>query len=147
MAEYLLCSTILIEGPLSGKTVVSDAAPLPVTLDGSTITINGTQVSVTYAAVNIAASGDNQVVAAVTSKKIRVLGLAIASAGAVTNTIGSDLAGSFVALSGAMSMITGTPLVLPFTSAGWFETAAGKALNFKLGGAIQVSGVLAYVSY
>lgn len=96
------------------------------------------------AAVSAASSGDNTLVAAVTGKRIKVLALVLVAAGAVTARLESAAGGT--ALTGVMSLITGTPLVLPLTFPGyhWVETAEGALLNLELGGAVQVSGDLLY---
>ena len=94
--------------------------------------------------IDHATSGDNSIVAAVTGKRIKVLGLVMVAAGAVTARFESAAGGT--ALTGQMSLITGTPIVLPLDlEVGHFETAAGAALNLELSGAVSVDGVLTYV--
>lgn len=97
-------------------------------------------IPVKFAKVDLAASGD--LVALVASKKIRVVSGALVAAGAVTAKFQT---GAATDLTGAMSLITGTPLNLAFSPAGHFETVAGAKLNLVLGGAVQVSGWLVYV--
>jgi len=98
------------------------------------------------AAISAASNGDNTLVSAVTGKKIKVLGAVLVAANSVVARFESGAGGT--ALSGQMSLIAGTPLVLPVMPAGyhWMETAAGALLNLELGGAVQVSGVLVYVT-
>lgn len=121
------------------------AAPLPVqaTLESSQMVAGGTIVTPKYAIIDAATSGDNTLVAAVTSKKIRVLSLFLVSAGTVNARFESGAGGT--ALSGQMNLIANTGFVLPFNPAGWFETASNTLLNLELSGAISVDGSLVYV--
>lgn len=91
------------------------------------------------AKISLAASGD--LVAAVAGKSIRVLAYSIVAAGAVTAKFQS---GGATDLTGAMSMITGTPLAPGESLAGHFQTVAGEKLNLVLGSSVQVSGHLTY---
>jgi hypothetical protein len=97
------------------------------------------------AAVSVASSGDNTLVAAVTGKKIKVVGLVLVAAGAVNVRLESGAGGT--ALTGVISLAAaGDGFVLPATLAGqhWVETAAGALLNLELSGAVQVSGCIVY---
>jgi hypothetical protein len=80
-------------------------------------------------------------VAADADEKIRVTSMVLVAAGAVTAQI--KAAGTNI--TGAMSLITGTPMVLPFNPAGWFETGVNEALQLVLGSGVQVSGAITYV--
>jgi hypothetical protein len=98
-----------------------------------------------FAVVNTAASGNNTIVAAqAAGVKIRVVGYLLVGAAAVTVNFQSGAGGS--SLSGAMSLATGIPNTPGFTPTGWFETAAATLLNLSLGGAVQVSGFVAWVA-
>ena len=99
---------------------------------------------VQYAAISAASSGNNTLVAAVTSKKIRVLALAVVADDAVTFKLQSGAGGTD--LTGAHSFVANGGLVLPFNPQGWCETAAGALLNASLGGAVGVRGCLVYVT-
>lgn len=91
-----------------------------------------------------ATSGDNELVAAVAGKKIRVLAMfAVMTGTAVTIRFESGAGGT--ALTGQMQPSQGGGFVLPFNPIGWFETAAGQALNMELGGAQSVDGVFNYI--
>lgn len=96
----------------------------------------------TFASVDVASSGDNTAVAAVTAKKIRVTSCALVAAGAVTVRFESGASGT--ALTGQMSLAANGGFVLPYNPHGWFETAAGSLLNIELGGAVSVDGCLSY---
>lgn len=105
-----------------------------------------------FAKIDTATSGDNTIVAAQTSGLIRVLSYVLVAAGAVTAQwkTGSGAGGSNVGLSGAMSLITGQPVVCPAAPmapqnrSAYMETAAGELLNLNLGGNVQVSGHIEY---
>lgn len=86
-------------------------------------------------------SGDNGLSLVVTGKKIRLLSCALVSAGTVTLTFYSDVGGGEVALSGGFLLTANELFVLPLNDGGWVTTAAGKDLNFKLSGAVAVTGV------
>ena len=97
-----------------------------------------------FAAISGATNGDNTLVAAAgASNKIRVTSLYLVSAGTTTVRFESGAGGT--ALSGVMSLIANTGLVLPHNPNGWFETAANTLLNMELNAAVQVSGSLSYI--
>lgn len=104
-----------------------------------------TQFPVTAKFANIAASssGDTNLVADVTSKKIRVLALSLMGNGAV-NAAFQDRAtttqrGGMVYMAAA-----GQGKVLPFNPVGWFETASGVGLDINLSASVAVGGELVY---
>lgn len=103
-----------------------------------------------FAAIEASAGGTREVVAAVTETvdavvvakgKIRVLALAVAQA--------ANASGAFEFLQGSTTIMgeivstAQTTLVLPFNPAGWFETAAGEALNVTVTGS-DLTGCLVY---
>jgi hypothetical protein len=96
-----------------------------------------------FAKIDAASSGDNTLVAAVASRKIRVLSLFLQSAGTV-NIRFEDGAGG-TALTGQMNNVVNTGFVLPFNPVGWFETSATTLLNLELSAAVSVDGCLTYV--
>lgn len=112
-------------------------------LDTASIYEGATALTPKFAAIDAATSGDNTLVAAVASKKIRVLSAFLVSAGTVNVRFESGAGGT--ALTGQMSLVANTGFVLPFNPAGWFETAANTLLNLELSGAISVDGSLTYV--
>ena len=77
------------------------------------------------AKVSLAATGT--IVAAVVGKKIRVLALAVT--GEVDAAVTFNLESATTDISGVMSMVAGTPLVLPYNPAGWCDTVAGEKLD------------------
>ena len=86
------------------------------------------------------ASTDNTLVAAVSGKRIRVLGFGVVGASDVTVAFESSTTSS---LTGIMTTLAGTPLT-GHNPLGMFQTVAGELLNMTLGGAVQVSGWLTY---
>ena len=87
-------------------------------------------------------------VAAVASKKVRVWGILISVATTCTVTIKSNTTG----LTGAMTVLAGTPFLLPLPAISpkttacypYFESAVGEAIVIVLSSGIQVSGVMYY---
>ena len=96
-----------------------------------------------FAKIDAASSGDNTLVAAVASRKIRVVALFLVSAGTVTVRFESGAGGT--ALTGQMELTAQSGFCLPFSPVGWFETASNTLLNLELSGAISVDGTLVYI--
>jgi hypothetical protein len=94
--------------------------------------------------INTATSGDNALITPGANQAVAVLGFLLVGAGAVTAQWMSDTGGGAVALTGAMTLATGTPVGITsgngMDAVQLMKTAPGKALNLKLGGAVQVSG-------
>ena len=148
-------------GPADTATVVrrADSAtegPLPVNAYLATdfILAAGLALTPKYAVINLTATGT--LVAAVASKKIRVLALAMTLdvlTGDETYTFKSGAAGTV--LTGAIgdssisAGVAGTPpfaFVLPFNPLGWFETTSGVLLELALAGTTPIAaGSLVYV--
>ena len=102
-----------------------------------------------YAKATVAASQtDSSIIAAVTGKKIRVLAIAFIPAGtATTSTFNSKPAGAGVAITGAFSPAASTPVILPFSPAGWFETVSGEGLTVTTGAGSATVYQVSYVQY
>ena len=96
-----------------------------------------------FAVIDAASSGDNTLVALVSSKKIRVLSLFMVAAGTVNARFESGAGGT--ALSGQMNLVANSGFTLPFNPVGWFESGSGVLLNLELSAAISVDGCLVYV--
>ena len=126
---------------ISGDTPVSAANPLPVTLTQSA---DSTTFPVKYARINATADGVNTIVAAVASKKIRVISYAMVINAQGTITIQDDagtpnvLASFTLAQYGGVSF-SGGP------SAPAFETAVGEGLTISNGAGVDTLGHLAYI--
>lgn len=105
-----------------------------------------------YAKISGAASGDNEVIAAVAGKKIRILGLVIVAAGAVTVYFKSGSTAICGDATNPMSLAANGGFVLPTPPAyptalapsGYMQTSAGEAFNMTLGGAVSVGGCVVY---
>ena len=101
------------------------------------------------AVINCGTSGDNELVAAVTGKKIKVLGVVLFPAGDVSIRFESGAGGT--ALTGVMPLNGASGmkdrLILTPVAPGlhYFETASGGSLNLELSGAVDVDGFLLYV--
>jgi len=95
---------------------------------------------VKYAKIDCSSSGANQIVAAVASKKLRVVSYVLSASAAVNakwQSASTDISGLiYMDAKGGAS---------PSHFDGLIETAAGEALNLNLSGAIAVGGHLAYV--
>ena len=121
------------------------AAPLPVqaTVESNQMTAGGTVVTPKYATIAASTSGNNTIVAAVTSKKIRVLAAQLVASGTV-NVKWQDGAGG-TDKTGLAYLVANTGYVLPYNPAGWFETSVTTLLNLNLSGAVAVGGSITYI--
>lgn len=98
-----------------------------------------------FAQINHNTSGNNEIVAAVPGKKIRVLGGCVSAATTVVARF-EDAADSGVYLA-SFQLVAGSQATLPYVRndvGGCFETSAGNALNLELGGAVVVSGFVRF---
>lgn len=143
----------LIDNAISGSEMQVDivaALPAGTNLLGrvsssdetSTIYNGTTALTPKFAIIDAATSGNNTLVAAVVSKKIRVHALFLVSAGTVNARFESGADGT--ALTGQMNLVANTGFVLPYNPVGWFETASNTLLNLELSGAISCDGSLVY---
>lgn len=94
-----------------------------------------------FAVISESTLANNEIVAAVADKKIRVLAYTLIANGDLTVTWKS----AATALSGAMPLTQYSGLTPPYCKLGHFETATGEALNLDMSAAVQVSGHLVYV--
>jgi hypothetical protein len=87
---------------------------------------------------------DEEVVAAVTSKKIRVLSVWAGNFSAAEATLFFET-GTATKISATISLAAdgaaGAVIILPFSPVGWFETAAGAALTASVAGSTPTVGV------
>jgi hypothetical protein len=95
-----------------------------------------------FAVINFSAA-DSTLVAAVASRKIRVVSLFVVAAGTVNVRFESGTGGT--ALTGQVPLVANTGFVLGFNPVGWFETAVNTLLNLELSGGIAVHGSLTYI--
>lgn len=103
----------------------------------------GGQSEEQHAVIDTATSPDTTLVAAVSGRRIRVVGFFLVASGAVAARFESGTGGA--ALTGAMSMAANGQISPQYNPLGLFTTAAGALLNLELGVAVQVSGALTYV--
>ncbi len=96
---------------------------------------------VKLASVSFTSSGD--LVALVSGSRIRVVSIVLVASGSLTVQL-TDGTNS-VNLTGAMSMVVGVPLVLPWNPHGWVQTAVSGKLSVVQSGSGTVSGCLTYV--
>lgn len=132
-------------GADGSATDTSVAAPMPVqaSVESNQMTAGGTVVTPKFATIAASTSGNNTLIAAVTSKKIRVLAVAFMSNGTVNAKFQSGASGTD--LTGLFYMVANTGAALPYNPAGWFETASNTLLNLNLSGAVAVGGCVTYI--
>lgn len=133
---------VAIVEDLVGSLLDSDSIS-SVTLNTKSMVNGATTLTPKFAKISAAGSGDNTLVAAVTSKKIRVLSYTFICAGTVNVKFQSGAAGTD--LTGSKPFVANGGMVCPFNPLGWFESASGVLLNLNLSGAVAVGGELVYV--
>lgn len=128
----------------------STATPLPVTafFDTSAVQNAGTALTPKFKAFGVASSGTNDLVAAVTGKKIRVLSM-MGIVNTQTDLYFLDDTGTPVILFGdsthKISVAQYGGFVLQYNPLGWMETSVGKKLQVNLSAANKFSGGMVYV--
>lgn len=120
---------------VSGAVTQSGTWSNIVSLETGTIYNGTTALTPKFAFANVAASQtDSAIVAAVTSKKIRVLAMyAVAGGTATSLTFNSKPGGAGTAKSAAFANGANGGEILPFSPVGWFETASGEGLSVTTG--------------
>jgi len=99
---------------------------------------------VQHSFIGVTAAGDNTLVAAVTGKKIRVLGAVVIGTGGA-NTVRFESGASGTALTASIDLTNqDAGGMFPIHGVGWFETAAGALLNLELANATLVEVNLVY---
>lgn len=116
---------------------------LVVTPDGAAVTDPRRGITYLFAAVNATASGDNTIVAASATNRIKVINMVLVADGAVAITWKS---GAATALSGAMSLAAngGIAVAGQGPNSWLLQTAVNQALVLNLGAAVGVRGHIAY---
>lgn len=114
-----------------------------VTLNTKTILNGTTNLTPKFAKIAASGSGDNTIVAAVASKKIRVLAYNFIANGAVNAKFQTGAGGTD--LTGLKYCVANSGICAPFNPLGWFETVAGALLNLNLSAGVAVGGELLYV--
>lgn len=100
-----------------------------------------------FVAIAAASSGENTLKSLVSSKKIRVVAMAIVATGAVNIYFVSNTGGTviFGGSTNKIALAANGGFVLPYNPLGWFETASGENLIVNLSGAVAISGGLVYI--
>lgn len=114
-----------------------------VSLESSSMYNGTTALTPKFAVISASSSGNNTIVAAVTSKKIRVLGYVLVANGAVNVKFQSAAGGTDK--TGLLYLAANGGVASNFSPVGLFETVAGELLNLNLSGAVAVGGHLVYV--
>jgi hypothetical protein len=96
-----------------------------------------------FAAIAASSSGASTLVALVSSKKLRVLSVALVANAAVNVKFQSHVTPTDI--TGLFYLAANGGFVLPFSPAGHFETVSGEALDINLSGAVAVGGVVTYI--
>lgn len=137
--------TIDSYGTGSAATATTDS----ITVKLATDAIQNGLVALTpkFAAIAAATSGNNSLVALVSSKKIRVLSLML-FAGAAGDIYFTSNSGGTVIFGGSANKIklaANQGFVLDFSPVGWMETASGEALFLNTSSTGPFSGGLTYI--
>lgn len=140
---------VRVELPTDGTGVVGLAAgtalvgKVSASLETSTIYNGTTALTPKFAKIAAASNGDNTLVAAVSSKKIRVLAYNFVSNGTVNAKFQDGASGTD--LTGLKYCVANMGICAPFNPAGWFETTATTLLNINLSAGVAIGGELVYV--
>lgn len=140
----LRASAVPVSGPQTDTQARATPQPVAASPETGSIYNGSTALTPKFKLLNQAASGTNQtLVAAVTSKKIRVLAAAFVCGGtATTLTFNSATAG---AISCLFANAANGGATLPFNPAGWFETVAGEALAVTTGAGSTTGIQITYI--
>ena len=139
----------------NGQAAMASSAPVGLASNQTTISIapdtsqlangaSGTFLTPAKAKISISTATTTTLVAAVTSKKIRVLSMYLVCAAADTITLQSHT--TTTNSDGGCSYAANGGISLPFNPLGWFDTTVGEALDMVTSAAGQVSGQLTYVA-
>ena len=132
---------VVISGALPAGTAVVGVAIAP--QQTGALYSGTTSLTPKFATIVASASGATTVIAAVATKKIRVLKLTLSASAAVnvkyqSHALATDL-------TGLLYLAANSGLGMGFCPLGHFETLAGEALDINLSAAIAVGGVITYV--
>lgn len=123
--------------------IVSTIDSIAAKLSTDAIMNGNTELTPKFAKIVASSSGATEVVAAVTSKKIRVLAYTLQCNAAVNAKFQSHVTPTDK--TGLLYNGTNTGASPAFCPVGHFETVAGEALDINLSGAVAVGGHLTYV--
>ncbi len=131
------------DGTDGGFASDTNRVPVTASAESSSMTAAGVNVTPKFAVIAASSSGNNTIVASVSSKKIRVVAAQLIANGTVNVKWQSGASGTD--LTGLAYLVANTGYALPFNPAGWFETAATTLLNLNLSAAIAVGGSITYI--
>lgn len=139
--------TSLVSLPAGSNNIGGIGSIAEGAVPGEGVYVSTTKLPVKRAFANVTTSStDASIVAAVTSKKIRVVGLVLHAGGSATTiTLNSKPAGAGVAISSGHALAAYGVLVLPFAAAGWYETTAGEGLTATTSSGATVGVEVLYV--
>lgn len=123
--------------------IAATASNIGAQISTSAIMDGTTALTPKFAVIDAATNGDNTIISANATKKLRVLAAFLVSSGTVNVRFEGGAGGT--ALTGQMNLVANSGFVLPFNPAGWFETASNTLLNLELSGAVSVDGCLTYI--
>lgn len=92
--------------------------------------------------INFSASGSNEIIPAVTGKRILVHRLFLVCGGTTNLTFMRGV----TSLSGAVPMATNGGITFDITGEPWFTTDIAEAFNIDSSGGVQVSGTVYYAT-
>ena len=107
---------------------------------GFVIDETGEMREVFRAFVDATAAGDTVIVAAIASKRIRIIGLILVGSAAVTIRFRSGV----TPISAGFPLAANGGMAPPVTAHGWAQTAINEALNLNLSGIANVGGQVLY---
>ena len=134
---------VSVSGEVSGRGTFNVAGDLGAIPESSVVRVSGVATLPKFSVVNASAIGSTQIVAAVVSKKLRVLSMFLVAAATANVRVFSSASGQ--ALTGPIYVLPGGGVALPWVPAGWFETEAGKPLSMALDTAVPVGGSVTYI--
>lgn len=126
-----------------GSTAGDVAADNPIPMAAATdhMYSAGGALTPKFVGIAVSASGNNQVIAAVGGKKLRVLSYILVAAG----TVSVKFRSASTDKTGAMPLVANSGIASGFCQVGHFETAVGEALNLNLSDAIAIGGHVTYI--
>jgi len=116
---------------------VSQSGSWSITVANSSLTVR--YGSVSFATINATTSGDTQVVAAVSNRRIVVVAFGVIASATVNIRFRSGTTD----ITGAMRLVEGGGIAHAY-DAGLFQTATGQALNINLSANATVGGYVVY---
>lgn len=143
--EVQVLNDILTQVTLTNTKLTAQATGGAVT--GVLQTPAGVVLTVKYKNAVIAAAGtDTAFIAAVTSKKIRVLQVSLdCGATATALTFNSKPSGAGAAIYGPITQAISEHTTVPYSPQGWFDTVAGEGLSITTGAGSSTTVTVAYV--